>query len=107
MNKISEIIIVYVYYGIDTRDVILFDFEYQKGTLSKDSVFIYPDQRAVVDETGCAPLLPSMYKDKKKLLIISESHFYKNKLSSVSWFSSNDKIIQINVFGPYPEKEGQ
>jgi hypothetical protein len=94
--------VVYVYYGIDERDIIFYDFEYQKGILTKNEVSVYPDQRAVANKNGFVPSFPPMYSDRK-VLIITESFFYKNKLASASWTSSNDSISLKNVFGPFPD----
>lgn len=92
---------IYVYYGIDERDVILFD--YSEGVFSKDAIKIFPEQTAVIDRNGHALLSPK-YEDRK-VMILAESNYYKNHLLEVSYPSSSEKIVQVNIFGLEPFKK--
>ena len=88
---------VYIYYGIHTLDLMGYAYEGSGHFVKGDSV-ILPDQTTEVDDEGSANIYP-MYTDKK-ITIIVDSNFYKERQVSSSYPSFKEKIILQVVFQP-------
>lgn len=88
---------VYVYYDIYTIDLI--DYNYiSDGKFIKNNHTIIPDQNHITDFEGIVRISP-IYTDKK-ITVVVESNYYKNRLATSCFDNFKKSISSTNIFKP-------
>lgn len=88
---------VYIYYDLYTMELAGSDYVAEGKFLKKNSVII-PEQSYSINTGGVIYIEP-LYTDKK-ISIVIESHFYENRLLTISYEKFDTSIVCTGLFKP-------